>query len=68
MQQFNSKLVSQATALINNSNEIEQLLLIISLEKLQQNSLSIIEPSDESKAKYPFFVAGILGEVSAIRN
>jgi hypothetical protein len=64
LEQFNNQLIHQIKHLLDHkSNEMEKLLLSISLEKLQKKSIQVIEPSAKHKKKYPFFVAGIIGEV-----
>ncbi|HRG58870.1 MAG TPA: hypothetical protein PK323_07900 [Bacteroidia bacterium] len=65
--QFKNKLIAQASSLITkaNGNEIEKLMLTICLQKLQEIPIYLNEPKVNDKATFPFFVAGILGEVSS---
>lgn len=58
LSQINQKLA------ITNLNEIERLLLTICLQKLSPQKIVIETPSLREKTHFPFFVAGILGEVS----
>lgn len=63
--QYKSKLLMQARYLLNGKNikEMEKLILVICIQKLNPKRFLIEEPQKKSKAGYPFFVAGLLGEV-----
>jgi len=63
---YQSKIIGQIKQLLHHSNlnNIEKLLLNISLRKLAPQKILIEEASNIEKSTYPFFVAGLLGEVS----
>jgi len=63
---FRKKLLNQCIQLLKNNrvSGVEQLLLTICIQKLEPTRLLISEPRDEEKYNFPFFVAGILGEVN----
>ena len=66
LQQYVQKLITQCYAFLNNATlaEMERLMLVICIEKLEESCIEISEPNDTNKARHPFFVAGLLGEVS----
>jgi hypothetical protein len=66
LEHFKEKLLLQVYHLLNNSrlNEVEQLILKICIQKLTNTKQEVAQISEQKKAHYPFFVAGILGEVS----
>lgn len=63
---FRQKLYEQCKQMQNNyrTHGTEQLLLGICIQKLQARHFMVSEPTRSEKAHFPFFVAGILGEVS----
>lgn len=65
LEHFKYQLHQQAYHLLINWHltEMEQLILKICIQKLKKSALSINEIGIKEKASFPFFVAGILGEV-----
>jgi hypothetical protein len=63
---FKMKLIKQCEQMLSNEKRhgIEKLLLNICLIKMNASPLLMSEPSEIEKSQFPFFVAGILGEVS----
>jgi hypothetical protein len=63
---FRDKLFNQCVQIRSNKRlkDVEQLLLTICIQKLKPSVCLIAELTPYEKAHFPFFVAGILGEVS----
>jgi hypothetical protein len=65
---FKEKLLAQVNELllISRKNKLEELLLSICSQKLSPRVINLSEIEVKEKAHFPFFVAGILGEVSPV--
>jgi hypothetical protein len=63
--QFRERLIAQARALLSvgTTSKMDQVVLGICLQKMGIKDVAVSEPNRHQKAQYPFFVAGILGEV-----
>jgi hypothetical protein len=63
---YQEKLYDQCVKMRSNNkiDSIERLLLTICIQKLKPSLCFVNAPNQKEKAHYPFFIAGILGEVS----
>lgn len=64
--QFKEKLLLQAYQILINwwLSDIEQLIIKICIQKIENSRQTVAVINTQHKAHFPFFIAGILGEVS----